>query len=228
MKPQQKSPEQAGSGAGRAEKAAARRVDIVNAALDEFTEHGFAAARMDSIARRAAVAKGTIYLHFQDKEALFEAIVQQEIGPLVASAGSSLEPGESVHAFLARTFLPILKDIAHSRRGALVRLLIAEAGRFPSLADVYYRNVVSPGLKSFSKLLRTAAQNGELKDDTLARFPQLLMAPMVLGLVWSGLFSRFHHIDIEAMARVYFDQLFIPVPASPKTAKSGSRGKTRG
>jgi AcrR family transcriptional regulator len=212
---------------GRAEKAAFRREAILNAALDAFTKQGFAATRMEDIARRAGVAKGTIYLNFKDKEALFLAIVQQEIGPVVATAASALAPGESVHAFLERTILPLLTDLPQSRRGAVLRLLIAEAGRFPNLAEVYYCTIIERGLAVFSKLIRRALKNGELQDHTLARFPQLLIAPVILGVVWTGLFERFHHLDVESMARTYFDQLFLRQPTRSKPSKRHTKNPAR-
>jgi AcrR family transcriptional regulator len=194
----------------RAQKTAARREAIIDAALDEFTEKGFAAARMDEIARRAGVAKGTIYLNFSDKEALFEAIVRQEIMPLVEAVSSASASDESFRAIVSQHLLPIIRDLANSRRGSVVRLLIAEAGRFPKLADVYYRMVVEPGMGAIGKLAHRAYARGELRNDALARFPQLFIAPGVLAIVWTGLFERFRHLDIEQMASAYFDQLFVP------------------
>ena len=67
----------------RAERAAERRSAIVAAALDEFGARGFTATRLDDVARRAGVAKGTIYLHFKDKEALFEELIRTAIVPVV-------------------------------------------------------------------------------------------------------------------------------------------------
>src|SRR5262249_60636407 len=71
--------------ASRAQKSAARRQAILAAALDEFSARGFAATRLEDVARRAEVAKGTIYLHFADKEALFQECVRTMPGPLVSS-----------------------------------------------------------------------------------------------------------------------------------------------
>jgi AcrR family transcriptional regulator len=194
----------------RVQKTAARREAIIDAALDEFTEKGFAAARMDEIARRAGVAKGTIYLNFSDKEALFEAIVRQEITPLVDAVSSASVSDQSFRVIVAKHLLPIIRDLANSRRGSVVRLLIAEAGRFPKLAEVYYRMVVEPGLGAIGRLASRAHVKGELRNDALARFPQLFIAPGVLAIVWTGLFQRLRHLDVEQMASAYFDQFFVP------------------
>src|ERR1700675_522645 len=69
----------------RAIRSLARREAILHAALDEFSARGFAAARLDDVAKRAGVAKGTIYLHFRDKEALFQEIVRSLMTPFVGT-----------------------------------------------------------------------------------------------------------------------------------------------
>src|SRR4051812_7667991 len=81
----------------RAERAAERREAIIAAAMDEFIAQGFAATRLDDVAKRAGVAKGTIYLHFKDKEALFEELIRKAIVPLVNRLASGPPPpGASV------------------------------------------------------------------------------------------------------------------------------------
>lgn len=202
------------NGSNRAQKTAARREAIVDAALDEFTEKGFEAARMDEIARRAGVAKGTIYLNFEDKEALFEAIVRQEITPLVDAISAASAADESFRLIVTRHLLPLIRDLANSRRGSLIRLLIGEAGRFPKLAEVYYRMVIEPGLGAIGNLAQRAHVRGELQNDVLARFPQLFITPGLLAIVWNRLFERFRHMDIESMASAYFDQFFAPTDSS--------------
>ena len=131
----------------RAERAAERRGAIIEAAMDEFIARGFAATRLDDVARRAGVAKGTIYLHFKDKEAMFEELIRTAIVPLVeparrgaAAVGGSVR--DMVEGF-ARTFI---HEVATTRRGDIVRLIVAEGPRFPAIADFYYREVVSSGL----------------------------------------------------------------------------------
>ncbi|MBV8832235.1 MAG: TetR/AcrR family transcriptional regulator [Acidobacteriaceae bacterium] len=189
----------------RSRGAAVRRTAIVNAALDEFIEKGFAAARIEDIARRASVAKGTIYLHFNDKEQLFEAIVKQEIRPKIDAAAAIAASGGSLRDFIEGTLLPVLDEMAHTKRGAVIRLLIGEAGRFPKLAEVYYRVVIEPGLSAIRMLVRRAKQHGELTGDLFLEFPQLLVAPLLLAVIWKGLFERFHSLDVNRMAHGYFE-----------------------
>src|SRR5262245_59921894 len=90
--PQGPAPKRNGDANGlRAQKAAARRDAILSAALDEFAAQGFAAARLDDVARRAGVAKGTIYLHFRDKEALFQELVRSVLGTFVGTFEAALK-----------------------------------------------------------------------------------------------------------------------------------------
>ena len=98
--------EGAGSPSNRSERAAERRTAIIDAAMEEFIARGFAAARLDDVARRAGVAKGTIYLYFKDKEALFEELVRSAIVPLVgtpdgAAAGGRFGPRHALEGFAA-------------------------------------------------------------------------------------------------------------------------------
>lgn len=199
-----------------------RRKAIIDAALDEFAEKGFATARMEDIARRAGVAKGTIYLNFSDKEALFEAIVKQEIRPNIDALASLVAGGGSLRDFLDKTVLPLLKDFAQTRRGTVVRLLLSEAGRFPKLAEVYYRVVIGPARDALRALLLRASVCGELKATMLVQFPQLLAAPIPMSVVWAALFERFEHLDVERMARAYFDFLL-----GEETARTSSSRKSR-
>ncbi len=182
---------------------------------------------MEDIARRAGVAKGTIYLNFSDKEALFEAIVKQEIRPRVDAAAAAAIAGGSVRDFVEIYVIPMLSELAHSRRGAVIRLLIGEAGRFPQLAEVYYRVVIEPGMGSMQALIKRATGRGELEGDLLLRFPQLLMAPALLTVIWTGLFDRFRHLDVERMVRAYFDQILQCAEAnySPSKQRVNARGK---
>lgn len=212
----------------RIRNATARRAAIVESALSEFVEKGFAAARMEDIARRAGVAKGTIYLNFSDKEELFEAIVKQEIRPNVDNFYAVARSGVTIDDFVNQVFLPVLADLTTTRRGAFLRMLIGEASRFPKLAEVYYRVVIEPGLEAIRLLLQQAKKHDDPEDGVLAEFPQLLMAPMLLAVIWSGLFQRFRHLDTERMARVYFDHMIGKKQArKPAFTKKAKRLKSR-
>ena len=157
--------------ANRAERAAERRAAIVEAALDEFIARGFTATRLDDVARRAGVAKGTIYLHFKDKESMFEELIRTAIVPLVGRMQGPPPIGGSVRDAIEGFALNFIQEIASTRRGDIVRLIVAEGPRFPAIADFYYREVVSRGLAGMRALIELGIARGEIREKNLARYP---------------------------------------------------------
>jgi AcrR family transcriptional regulator len=194
----------------RAAKAAERRAAILKAALEEFSERGFAAARLDDVARRAGVAKGTIYLHFKDKEALFQELVRFQIGPVVGALETVLASDLPLAVIVEHALDIFVREIYGTHRKQVLRLIISEGPRFPALAEFYYREVLAHILKAVRARLARAVEKGEIAGDELVRFPQLLGAPGIVAIVWSGLFDRFEPLDVRAMMRAYFERLFGP------------------
>ena len=192
----------------RAVRAAERRQAIIDAALDEFVTRGFTATRLDDIAKRAGVAKGTIYLHFKDKESMFEELIRTALVPLIGRLHAPPPIGGSIRDAVetfARTFI---QEVATTRRGDVVRLIVAEGPRFPSIADFYYREVVSRGLAGMRALIELAIARGEIQQKDLARFPQILVAPAIIAVIWQSLFSKHAPLDAIEMFRVHLDLIF--------------------
>jgi AcrR family transcriptional regulator len=192
---------------GRAERAAARRAAILEAALDEFSARGFAGARLDDVAQRAGVAKGTIYLHFKDKEALFQELVRTMLGPLVAGLEQLKASDLPIRTVLERFADLFVREIYGTRRRDVARLVITEGTRFPELAEFYYREVVARGIGAMRAMIKRAVARGELRHEALARFPQLVVAPGLVAILWAGLFDRFDHLDVVEMMRAHIDIL---------------------
>jgi AcrR family transcriptional regulator len=192
----------------RAARAGERRQAIIDAALDEFIARGYAATRLDDVAKRAGVAKGTIYLHFKDKESMFEELIRTAIVPLIGRLGSSPPSGATVRDMLegfARTFV---QEVATTRRGDIIRLIVAEGPRFPAIADFYYREVVSRGLAGVRALIEVAVARGEIRQQNLALFPQIVVAPAIVAVIWQSLFHRHAPLDANEMLRVHLDLIF--------------------
>jgi AcrR family transcriptional regulator len=196
-----------GSVGVRFAKAAARRDAILDAALDEFSARGFAATRLDDVAKRADVAKGTIYLHFKDKESLFQELIRSKMAPIVGTLEATFAADLPLRMVIDKAIDVFVREVYGSHRKHLIRLIISEGPRFPALAEFYYREVLSRILKSVRGLLRRALERGELADDTLIRFPQLIGAPGIIAIIWSGLFDRFEPLDVRAMMRSHFERL---------------------
>ena len=182
---------------------------IIEAGMEEFIARGFAATRLDDVARRAGVAKGTIYLHFKDKQALFEELIRLAIVPLVsrlaarppAASGSVRDVIEG----FAETFI---LEVTTTRRGDIVRLIVAEGPRFPTIADFYYREVVSRGLAALRGLIELGVERGEIQQKQLVQFPQIVVAPVLIAVLWKSLFERHAPLDAEAMLSTHLDLIF--------------------
>jgi AcrR family transcriptional regulator len=195
-----------GANGARAERSAARREAILAAALDEFSAQGFAAARLDDVARRAGVAKGTIYLYFEDKETLFQELIRSALSPFVATLEAA--PDLPLRAVVEMLIASFVREVLRTRRKDIVRLVLAEGRRFPKVAEFYYREVVGRAMAAMRVLMRRAVERGEIGTDALARFPQLVVAPALVAIIWEGLFDRFEPLDVEALMRTHFELLF--------------------
>jgi AcrR family transcriptional regulator len=193
----------------RQERSAARREAILAAALDEFSARGFEAARLDDVAKRAGVAKGTIYLYFRDKESLFQELVRAMLTPLVGTIealGAAEVPMNMLSDQIVELFV---REVYETRRKDVIRLMISEGRRFPKLAEFYYREVLSRIIAAVRGLLRRAAARGEVPE-ALAEFPQIIAAPGLIAIIWSGLFEKFEPLDVRKMMKTHFELLFAP------------------
>ncbi|MGB9656145.1 MAG: TetR/AcrR family transcriptional regulator, partial [Pseudolabrys sp.] len=188
---------------------AERRDAILSAALDEFSTRGFEAARLDDVARRAGIAKGTIYLYFRDKESLFQELIRTMLTPLVGTIEALGEADMPVALLADRIVDLFVREIYETRRKDVIRLMITEGRRFPKLAEFYYREVLSRVIGAVRSLLRRATTRGEIPEG-LADFPQIVAAPGLVAIVWSGLFERFEPLDVRKMMKTHIELLFAP------------------
>lgn len=187
--------------------------EIVSAALDVFAARGFAAARLDDVAARAGVSKGTLYLYFPSKEALFKAVVRDMLLPNLSRAEKLLADDKAPTRMLLGAVLKGLVAVAGSRVGAIPKLVIAEAGNFPDLARFYVDEVVQRGMAMFARLIRRGVERGEFRAvDPIAATP-ILAAPIIAMALWKNVLEPHakRTIDPEkffdAYAAILFDGL---------------------
>jgi AcrR family transcriptional regulator len=143
----------------------ARPTQILDAAFHEFGEHGLAAARLDDIAKRAQVAKGTIYLYFPNKEALFREMVHTTIVTALAEAeasqaGLQSEPAEAQLRRLGQGWWTFLRT---ERVQVLQRLVSLELGQFPDLMQFYADEVIARGRRLVSGIIARGVERGEFR-----------------------------------------------------------------
>lgn len=191
---------------------------IVQAALQVFMERGFAQATMADVARQSGLAKGTPYHYFAGKEALFEGVVQDVVvGTLFHARPPRLEAGETLEAFFRRTLLPLMRGFGESPRAAVMRLVMTDGARFPAIVDVYRRQVFDPMIAHIRKVARQAAKRGDERAAVLARHPQLLMAPLWMGVVNNAVLQCTPATDIAAMFEAQL-QALLGAPAATATS----------
>ena len=187
------------------------RSEILQAALDEFTEVGIAKATMDKIAKRANLAKGTLYLHFANKEALLQGALEATIAhSALASIQTQRMPHESVKAYITRLALPPMERFQTSGRAALARLVLGEARSHPSLMAFYYQHIFTPWHLHFERLFQLAKDEGELKGVAPAAASQLIGAPFWISLVHEAIHGERQPSTLSPaeLTRIQIDLIF--------------------
>jgi AcrR family transcriptional regulator len=170
----------------------ARAPEILEAALAVFAEKGFAGARMDDIAARAGVTKGTIYLYFESKDAVFKALLAESIGERVRASGALIENFEGPTPELLANVLRLLGHfVATSDRVVLPKIIIAEIGKFPELARFYREEVIGRGLTLWEAILTRGVTRGEFRALPAEHVARICIAPILLAAVWRTTFAQF-------------------------------------
>ena len=184
----------------------ARPAELVRAGLEEFALHGFAATRLEDVARRAGVVKGTIYRYFADKETLFLAAVRKEVAPVFDEITGFIDayPG-TTHDLLKLLIETVHRQIVNSDLRVLIRIIIAEGERFPALTELYYAETVSKGRALLERIVARGITRGEVREGAAARLPLVLMAPAIMAAIWRMTFDKHAHISSEAFLEAHID-----------------------
>ena len=192
------------------------------AAFEEFAAKGYAGTRLEDVAARARVSKGLPYLYFKTKEELFKAVMRSVITSHFDVIRGQMETTAlSVEDFLKGPFLGFIQELVCSKRVFIVRLLIAEGHKHPELTKFYFDTVVSRGLETLRGLIDRGVARGEFRETRLREFPQLLIAPMLMAVIWRALFERHHHLDTDAMLKTHIDLIVDAIKAPD--GKDGAR-----
>lgn len=187
-----------------------RAPEILDAALACFSEKGFAATRMEDIARRAGISKGTIYLYFESKEAVFKALAQRVVGSRVAEIGGLIQAFEGPTPDLVRLVLTRVGEIVSTGDVVVLpRMVIAEAGNFPELAEHWRREVVDRGLALWESIVKRGQARGEFRAIDPGHAARLCIAPMIIVALWRSVFGRFDEApyDHQGLIETHIDVL---------------------
>jgi AcrR family transcriptional regulator len=188
----------------------ARPEEILSAALESFAERGFAATRIEDVAARAGISKGTLYLYFNGKEELFKAVVRQSLLPNLARIEALAASFEGPSASLLERLLATVAGVVESRVGAIPKLVIAEAGNFPDLARFYLDEVVHRGLGLIATILRRGIARGEFRAIDVEHAVFCVIAPLLIAALWKNSLEPHDQagpLDVQALVRAHLDLL---------------------
>jgi AcrR family transcriptional regulator len=175
----------------------ARPQEILEAALDVFVRQGFAATRVQDIARQAGITIGTLYLYFPSKEALFHAAVMQAMTAVLVPA----EERVSCHQGAAEPLLVELmrrwwKTTADPRFAGIPKLVGSEADKFPDLARVYVHEVLHRARALYARVLQRGIESGEFRSDlNVGHAVRLAMAPIQYASIFNSSLRPFDTED---------------------------------
>jgi AcrR family transcriptional regulator len=183
-----------------------RPAEITEAAMETFAEKGYAAARVEDVARRAGISKGLLYLYFKTKEELFKAVIRSFVSPRLDTLTETIATTDlSAEEFLRGPFLEFARSLPASPARKLVRLMVAEGPRHPDLIKWYWENVVSRGIDAIRSVIERGVRAGDFRASALDDFPHLLVAPIVFSMLWQQLFEPHSALDTDAFLEGHVD-----------------------
>lgn len=162
----------------------ARPQELTDAALELFVQHGYAATRLDDVAAKAGVSKGTLYLYFDGKEELFKAVVRSNVVPLIAQAEQLIEhfSGTSEEMFRALV-MGWWAAIGDSKASGLPKLIVSEAQNFPEVARWYHDEVIARGTRVVELVLRRGIERGEFRPVDVDQAVHIVTAPLLVYVI---------------------------------------------
>lgn len=184
-----------------------RREDILAAAKEEFASHGFAAARMEDIARRLGISKAALYLQFETKEALFRALIESLVTDTLPQVLPRMEPGTSA-AEVLKIFIPAaIRRIAGGEIAFVPRLIIGEGNRFPELTRYYHDVALSRVLGLVEQLIRHGIERGEFRAVDAHHAARSIAGGVIISALWRTVFEPVgaEPLDLDAMAAAHLD-----------------------
>ena len=194
-----------------------RADEIVTAAFEEFAAKGYAGTRLEDVAARAKVSKGLPYLYFKTKEELFKSVVRSVLTPAFDEIRELMLTSDMPSEVLLKgPLLAFLQDLVKSRRMLIARLLISEGHKHPELTRFYYDHVVSKGIAALRAFIDRGVARGEFKPTALHEFPQLIVAPALMAVIWRSLFEAHVHLDTDALLKTHIDLVIDAIAATDR------------
>jgi AcrR family transcriptional regulator len=175
----------------------ARPAELLEAAIEVFAEKGFAAARLEEVARRAGVSKGTAYLYFPTKEALFKAAIREIVVTRLAMGEREVEAWQGSSEALLRRMLEQWAQLIRSRHGGLLKLIVAEARNFPDLAAWYHAEVGERGHRLMTAVVQRGIERGEFRPGDAEAMAKVVACPLAFRAIWSNSVGCYETLPIS-------------------------------
>lgn len=193
----------------RSRRKDARPAEIVQAALAVFADRGFAAAKLEDVAAAAGISKGTIYLYFPNKEELFRAVVRTAVLPNLEAAEAQLATHTGSSAELLRMLAAGFLALLDSDVTAVPKLVVAESGNFPAIAQFYADTVLRRAFRLVETVLTRGMDRGEFRRMDVHAVLPLFAAPFLLLVLWKHSLGRHTDLgfDARAVATAHLDVL---------------------
>lgn len=199
----------------------ARPQELLAAALDLFVERGYAATRLDDVAARAGVSKGTLYLYFTNKEELFKAVVRENVVPVLGEAEGMVEnhAGSSTELF-REIVLGWWERIGDTKLAGITKLMMAESNNFPEVTQFYHDEVISRANAMIMRMLERGIERGEFRKIDVRQATNVICAPMIMLMLWKHSFSSCHGEPIspetylDSFIDLFLHGVLAPSPSS--------------
>jgi AcrR family transcriptional regulator len=205
----------------------ARPAEILAAALASFKERGFAGTRLDDVAAKAGVTKGTIYLYYSNKEELFEAVVRTEVVPNLDRLQAVLAESAPAGVLLERIFSFWAKTVAPSPLSVIPKIVIAEAGNFPELARFFLEAVPHRMLRLIGSVIRRGIDSGEFRPVDVDHVVYCVIGPLIFSVLWQHSLGPHDDrpLDVQAVCRAHLDLVLHGLQLAPKPSHKPSKVK---
>lgn len=203
-------------------RADARPDEVLDAALAVFVEKGFAAAKVEEVAKRAGVSKGTVYLYFPSKEALIEGIVRRAVAPIAVRALPDLEQFEGDPRLPITMLLTVLvQQLAQPDKIAVPRLILREVMSFPSIAELYRKEVLGKVMPALTGLIRRGVETGKLRKVDPELTVRSIIGPVLAHVALAEIFGikpEGEGLGLDRLVANHLDILFHGICAEPGEA----------
>ena len=201
----------------------ARPAELAAAALSLFIEKGFAATRLDEVAARAGVSKGTLYMYFDSKEALFKSVIEEGVVPIFEEFEARLEIlGDDPERLLREILRGWWTKVGATDLGGIGKLIIAEAGNFPEVARYHHEVVIVRWMTLLRRVITMGVDKGIFRSLDVEPLSQLMFFPLLMLSVWKNSMASClvgceapHQIS-DSYFDTYFDLIFRGLLVAPR------------